>query len=213
MLNPDTGVTPFQWTVPLGQPAASQPPPPPAAPPIRRTARFVSAEAASSGLKLAEDGKLPELRLWEGYQEQTEKKPSGVHPLVLAGLLCLSVTSSVALVLFDPSQQNGPSSVQKQRVWREIEVNYFSNLDPNAPLEPYQVHLREARQAATRGDLKTESDRLRRVLSLLRAERGGLEEKQRRLEGTRWGSEKTLTGSPDRDATLERYIATLLRQG
>jgi len=211
-LNPAGGVITFDWTPPATAPAAGlQPPLPPVAPPARKVARFVTAEAAASGLQLAEDGKLPELRLQEGQQTRTEKKHSGMNPLVLAGLLSLSVAMSIGLVLLDPNAEDGSAGQERQRAWRQIETDYFSNLDPNAPLQPYQVYLREARQAETRGDGKTETDRLRKVLGLLRTERGGLDEKQRRLEGTQWSFEKTLTGSPDRDATLEKHISTLLR--
>lgn len=173
----------------------------------------MAAEAPASGLKLAEDGKLPELQLQEGLTERNEKKRSGMNPLALAALLCLSVAMSIAMVVFNPNQQTNVNTVEQRRAWREIEADYFSNIDPNAPLEPYQVYLREARQAATRSDGRTASDRLRQVLAMLRTERGGLEENQRRLEGTKWGQERTLTGSPSRDAKLEEYISILLRHG
>lgn len=213
-LNPAGGVTKFDWMPPTASRSSSpEPPPPPVLPPTRKVARFVAAEAPASGLKLAEDGKLPELRLQEGQAERSDKKRSGMNPLALAALLSLSVAMSIAMVVFNPSRQGSLNTVEQRKAWREIEADYFSNIDPNAPLELYQVYLREARQAATRGDGRTASDRLRRVLAMLRAERGGLEEKQRRFEGTQWGQERTLTGSPHRDVKLEEYIAILLRHG
>lgn len=217
-LNPAGGVTKFDWTPPAGaRPSGAAPPSPPAMPPpsvapAKHVARFVAAEAASSGVRLAEDGKLPELQLQEGQQERNQKKPSGMNPLALAALLCLSVGASIAMVVFGTGQQGSLNSEEQLAAWREIEAKYFSNLDPKAALEPYQVCLREARQAASRGERRTATDRLRRVLAMLRTERGGLEEKQRRYEGTKWGSERTLTGSPDRDAKLEEYVTVLLRQ-
>ncbi len=78
-----------------------------------------------------------------------------------------------------------------------IEREYFSHLDPNEPLVAYQLLLREAQRAYTRGDKQAERDAYRSVLRLLRAERG-------RFEG--------LTGSPKSDEDLENHITIILQE-
>jgi len=179
-----------------GPPAA--PSAPPAAPPGKKVARFISTEASTSTLKVAEDGKLPELRLQEAAAAEAKAAGSGMNPLVLAGLLTMSVALSIGLVFIDDQPQGKSLNEEKKRAWYEIEEKYFSHLDAAAPLQRYQVYLREARQAATRGDRRTEMDRYRKVLDLLRAERGG--------------HERGLTGSRERDTKLERHIITLMRE-
>ncbi len=183
--------------VAASQRSAPAQPPPPTVPPPRKVARFITAESTESALKLAEDGKLPELRLKEPGREEAETKGNrSSNPLVLLVVLSLSVVMSTVLVLVDFEPRNTTGLEEAHRARRVIEEQYFANLDPNQPLAPYQIDLREAARAHSIGDRKTEQERYRKVLAMLRAERGRFE--------------RGLTGSPYRDQELERQITIVL---
>ena len=65
--------------------------------PGRKVARFVTADAAESALKPAADGKLPELKLRDaGEKTPREAGRKSMNPLVLFGLLAMSVVMSVS---------------------------------------------------------------------------------------------------------------------
>jgi hypothetical protein len=66
-------------------------------------------------------------------------------------------------------------------------------------LEPYQILLRDAQQAYSRGDHRAQRDCYGKVLDLLRAERGS--------------EEKGLTGSRSKDKELEEALLVLLSGG
>lgn len=184
--------------VPPTPPAKASPPPlaSPAARPGKKVARFITAEAAQSTLEPAEDGKLPELHLQESAQAKSkQEKGVTIHPLVLLGLVCLSVVACVLLVLYEPEQQSASHSARIQQARRVIETEYFANLEGPGAREPYQRLLREAQRAYARGDRRSERRLYRRVLELLRAERSGFE---------------GVTGSRTRDERLEEQITILL---
>lgn len=173
-------------------------------PPAKKVARFISAEAAQSTLKPAEDGQLPELHLREGEKKEKKQAESRtINPLVLFGALSISVALSILLVMVDFGSPRASSSQEKAKARQMIQDDYiadqehFTNPESAPPLEPYQVYLREAQRAYSRGDRKTERQMYRKVLNLLRAERdefGGL------------------TGSPSNDQTLEEQISILLSE-
>ena len=188
-------------------PAAASAPAAPLAPvakapvplPQKKVARFITAEAADSTLRLAADGKLPQLHLEEGPTPQkTETTARSINPLVLLGLLSMSVVMSVVLVLVDWEAPSVSDALQKAQVRQMIEDEYFGAgaFEVNRRLEPYQLLLREAQRAYSRGDYKTQRQQYRKVLDLLRAERGP--------------EEKGLTGSRLRDEKLMDAISTLL---
>ena len=184
------------WTM---APAPSSPPPPPA--PRKKVAHFITAEAADSTLRLAADGKLPELHLEEGRGNQKqEAKARSINPLVMLGALSMSVVMSVVLALVDVDSPQPARVQEKERARKTIEEDYFGsgNLD-NKDLAPHQVLLREAQRAHARGDVKTEREHYRKVLNMLREERGT--------------HEKGLTGSRSRDKDLEEAISVLLSGG
>ncbi|OHB69945.1 MAG: hypothetical protein A2V70_14080 [Planctomycetes bacterium RBG_13_63_9] len=167
-------------------------------------ARFVSAEAAESTLKIAEDGQLPQLRLQEvKRKEGPQAKGMAVNPLVLFGVISLSVVLSISLTLIDTGS-GGDSDSRTVRYAREvIESEFFGDIGGDQPdvaaeggLQPYQILLREGQRAYSQGDLKTERERYRSVLGLLWAERGP--------------HAKGLTGSRERDQRLEDQIAIIL---
>ena len=183
------------------QPAFAPPPAPSAGPlpPPRRVARFISAETADSPLKLAEDGKLPELHLSEpGQKAAQEKSGHSVHPLLLLVLLFTSMVMSTALVFIDFEPQDTGGRQRAERARAVIEEQFFAHLDPGQPLEPYQLRLREAQRAHSVGDMQTERQRYREVLQMLRAERGKFD--------------RGLTGSRGRDEELEKQIAIVLSE-
>jgi hypothetical protein len=200
---PQGFVTPFApppAPVPPAPPPAmwvnSPPPPAQVAPPGRKVARCITTEASTSNLALAEDGKLPELRLEEGQQTEAKKQGSGMNPLVLVGLLCLSVAMSIALVFMGDAPGGSSVNQDKAHARFEIEDKFFLT-ERNAPVEPYQKLLREAKQAYSRGDRKTEKECYRKVLDLLRVERAEFD--------------RGLTGSRSRDAELEKQVTVLMR--
>jgi hypothetical protein len=176
-------------------PAANEPGLPVAVP-AKRVARFITADAAQSTLRLAEDGRLPELRLQESGQGKAKpQKGLTVNPLVMLGLLCLSVTASVVLVLIEPAPSGSADSSGKAAARQVIARHYFSDAESSRPDKPYQLLLREAQMAYARGDYRKERELYQRVLDLLRQERGPFE---------------GLTGSASRDRELEKHILVLL---
>jgi hypothetical protein len=181
---------------PVPPPFATPPPAPARA--ARKVARFISAETAQSALQLADDGKLPELSLQEGDgNPESQEKSRSLNPLVLLGALSLSVVLSMSLVLID-TDADSSGRAEEAQARQVIEEEFFGSLNPDAPLEPYQLALREAQRAHTRGDLKAERKLLHHVLDRLRAER-------------KW-TDRGLTGSREKDRKLEKQISILLSE-
>ena len=172
---------------------------------------MISPEAAQSTLRVAEDGRLPELHLDSGAigDKKPKRETTAVNPLVLFAVLALSVVMSVALALVD-TQPEGTTIRQKKAAARiAIERNYFGQRNSVVPLEPYQVLLREAQRAHSRGDYKQERKLYRQILQMLRAEKAAMDD----TTGRRWqlgGSAKGITGSRTRDRELEQHISLLL---
>jgi hypothetical protein len=208
---PPTSAGPAPAVPPRGSPVSAGPVPaaavprtgasPAAAPtgrPAKKVAHFITTEAAQSTIKPAADGKLPELRLHEGREAEVSKeKGGGLNPLLLLGAICLSVGLCVVLLLVDVDSQDSANVAQKQRAREVLDKEwYLANEDPSKPLMRYQTLLRQSQQAHSRGDRGTEHRLYRKVLDMLRAERGK--------------TEKGLTGSPARDKTLEDQISILL---
>jgi hypothetical protein len=181
-------------------PAAGTAPPPPAAPsapavPVgANTARFKTAATSTATLVPAADGKLPGLLLADG-----ETVAAGVHagekgvPLWLA---CLAIVGSTLLSLLllvgdGPVKQ---SVASKHAEAREQLAQFFGN--EGTILRPYQILLREAQQAHSRGDRATERQRYRQVLALLRSEKRSKSE--------------TVTGIPSEDELLAQWLSVLL---
>ena len=135
--------------------------------------KLISAETAQSILKPAADGRLPDLQLSEGpQQDAAESRSRSVHPLVLFGLLTLSVVISVVLALVELARRSLSTTADKEAARQFIEEHYFGggNLE-QSDLKPYQMDLRAAQRAHSRGDAKAERRHYRNVLDLLHAER------------------------------------------
>lgn len=202
-------------SIPIGEPPTPAnvspsvkwtPPPVPVVPlspsvPQKRIARFITAPPADSTLRLAPDGKLPELHLEEGAtKEKQEAKTTSVNPLVMFGALSMSVVLSIMLVLIDWEPQPATRAGQKAVMRQRIEDEYFGAGSLSSKnLESYQMLLREAQLAHTRGDYKIERQQYRKVLDMLRAERGS--------------EDRGLTGSRSKDKRLEEAISVLLSGG
>jgi hypothetical protein len=181
--------------------AGAVPAPPVAVPappkPARKTARFITPEAADSTLKLAEDGKLPDLALREGQRKDKPRTDStAVNPLVLFIVLTASVVMSVFLVMMDFTPVDQRLARRQARARATIEEQFLAPAGAEHP-EPYQVLLREALLEHSRGNFTQERRLYRRVLRLLRAE---LPDEQ-----------QGVTGSTYRDAELEDLLTVLVR--
>lgn len=160
----------------------------------RTLARFVHSEMAPATPLTIQQGALPQLQLHETTAEHTMIPATGVHPLVMVGLLCLSVTASLTVLLLPDSGPPAAHSAKQQQARKILQEKYFSELD-GEPRTLYQFHLRTALRAHQRGDVHRERECYREVLDLLRAER---------LPVT------GVSGSPGRDRELERALKTLL---
>jgi hypothetical protein len=193
---------------PVAPPQMAAPPRPgPVAPePPRRVAKLIAADPASSNFTLAADGQLPHLQLREAEAAAAaEVKSKTVHPLVLLGVLGMSIALSLALVLIDVDSSSSGDSQRKAAAREIIERQYFGDPE-HAALAPYQVYLREAKQARYRGDEKAERQNYRKVLDLLRAE----PRERSALAPGADGLAPGVTGSRDNDRHLEQQIAVLL---
>lgn len=175
-------------TLPMARPAAS-------GGWIRRNvARFIPASGSASAANLVVDGRLPELQLQDGNVRRSAEEGEGTNPLVLVGVLCLSLVMSTALLLVDFEPPRSQQGLQQQA--RKRLAQFYQ--PTSGPLQVYQQHLRDAQRAHSRGDYETERQMYRRVLRLLRAEGRG-----------RYSS---LTRTPSEDRELERLLSVLLSQ-
>lgn len=174
----------------------------------RTVAKFITDGPGETLVKLGEDGHLPELMLSE-VQARASHVPAAPKPESRPVLLYVALAASVALtammILLDGGAFGGNAQLKAQ-ARREI-VEYYGGEEE--PL-PYQVHLRQARQANSRGDFEAERREYRRVLDLLRSE---AKDKRQRYTG--------LTGrldyDPDHankksDHRLEELIGILLSE-
>ncbi len=174
--------------------------------PAPRVARLIAAKTVQSKLQLAEDGHLPDLQLLESKDaETTEKTSRKINPFVLVCLLCVSFSVTVLMLLVDP-QNTGRQSKAKSLARKKLVDHYIHNLDDLKPLQPYQLDLRRALQAHSRGDFQNERLYFQRVLRMLRAEDRATNTDW--LTGRRGGASH---GEEDvGDLDLERQLTILL---
>lgn len=176
--------------------AESKTPHPPE--PKKKVARFISTEAADSTLRLAADGNLPELHLDEGKgKHKQDKESKSMNPLLLLGVLSVSVVVSIMLAVMGPQPYVDSRANDKAEQRYFIKRDYFGSRNiEDSDLKPYQILLRDAQVAHSSWDFKTERECYRQVLDMLRAERGP--------------DRNGLTGSRRRDKKLEKAISILL---
>ncbi|MGQ0633842.1 MAG: hypothetical protein ACT4QC_04470 [Planctomycetaceae bacterium] len=166
----------------------------------RTVARFITDGPGDPLVKLGDDGHLPVLQLSEAAaaskaRGEVRKKESNLAILyvVLAASLGLSF-----LVLFMEGPQLAGNAASKDTAREQI-VDFYG--DGAQSPRPYQLHLRQARQAHSRGDVEAERREYRRVLDLLRSEAN---DTLHRHTG--------VTGREDADRELERLIGILLSE-
>ncbi len=159
-----------------------------------KVAKFIAAGADRPVVQFAADGKLPELKLDEGPEKsRTQEKSAGSNPLLLVFALIASLGLS-GLMLFTDFEPGASNTDRTRQARSAIEQQFFG--DTTKPLVPFQVLLREAQQAHSRGDRRAERETYQRVLELLRAEQ-------------RIGF-SSVTGSQVEDKRLEELISELL---
>jgi len=205
LTNPEPAAeSPVAAVIAAPSPAPSRPAAPPAtastpraqtaSTPPANTARFKTAASTAPAITAAADGKLPELQLADAAAASVAGE-SGEKAIPL-WLACMAVVGStvisVFLLLGDVS---GQKSLESRHAEARQQVAAYYGTDATA-LAPYQVLLREAQQAHSRGDRATERQRYRQVLGLLRAERRSKYE--------------SVTGSPERDEQLAQNLSILL---
>lgn len=143
-------------------------------------------------IQLASDGQLPNLQLVDAEKPVVETaKASTMNPLLVLAAIAASFCASVMLLLADFGSSE--SEQQLTQVRQQLQAYYQGE---KGKLAPYQVHLREAQQAYSRGDRKSERQHYRKVLDQLRVEGGS------KFRG--------LTGTPTSDKKLENLLSTLL---
>lgn len=184
--------------------ATGSPPPasrPEARRPAPKQAKFISGDSSQSRINLGGDGQLPELKLEEGKSSgRNREQREGANSLVLILVFGFSLGMSI-LMLWMPGGSSGPNETTKSEALVDLQNHYINDQPP--PLEPYQRLLREAKQARSRGDYKTERARYRRVLDMLHAEG---KNKFKGLTGVPSGT------VPPNDEHLERTLSTLLAE-
>ncbi|MSR59824.1 MAG: hypothetical protein EXS05_19670 [Planctomycetaceae bacterium] len=169
-------------------------------------ARFITDGPGDPLVKLGEDGHLPELTLKEGHtregHEPTQTKTTNPAVLLLAIGASLLMTLGM---LFMEGEGYGDNTRSKAEARSKIEKYYGSEKDN---LKPYQIYLRQARQARSRGDIAAEQFEYRQVLNLLHSEAN---EKLYRYTGIT-GRLDYDQGDADQmsDRHLEEQIAVLL---
>lgn len=150
-------------------------------------ARFITDQVGEPLVKLGEDGHLPVLHLEEladARKKRVKTETRQTNPLLVYGLVSGSFLLSMALLLID-TELRSRSDVDRTAARQQIEQLFFG--PPEGELEEYQILLREAQLAHSRGDHEEEQGFYRRVLSMLTAEdRQGLI----RLTKSREGDEK-----------------------
>jgi hypothetical protein len=130
--------------------------------------RFKPLDPASPAVSLTQGGTLPEFSLADTKRPQTAAAPAEKQPqtLMLTLIVAASLTVSVCLSLIDLSPTAGGGQ-SRQEALSTIATFYGR---PDGHLEPYQLLLRAAQRAHSRGDVATERAKYREVLRLLRAE-------------------------------------------
>jgi hypothetical protein len=182
-----TTVTPPAVTMPAS-PTASGPPPAPA-----NVARFKTAASTTTTMALAADGKLPGLLLADAEGTVAGEAGEKGVPLWLACVAVIGSTLISVFLLF--SDTSGAPSTRSKHAEARTQIGQFYGSDI-APLRSYQVLLREAQLAHSRGDHALERQRYRQVLVLLRSE------KRSKYE--------TVTGTPNDDERLAECLSVLL---
>ncbi len=159
------------------------------------TAKFIRDRSGDQLVQLVADGRLPMLELSElGARAKNPVDSRPTSPWVLYLVLGVSFASSLLLLVFDTGNLSAVPASRRQLV---AQLQPFYAQDEGI-LKPYQVALRQARLARSRGDLVEEKQYYRAVLRMLSAE------DVNPLTG--------VTGTRQRDEELRSLLARLLSQ-
>ena len=140
----------------------------------------------------------PELQLRDaGEKAPREAGRKSMNPLVLFGLLTMSVVMSVVLVLAPSGPSEPGKSKARLEARRIIREEYFSDMDSPGPGKSYQRCLREAEIAP----------QPRRLQDGKKTVSG---KSSTRLRADRANFDKGLTGTRDSDHRLEEQLLILL---
>ena len=158
----------------------------------RSVAKIVQTETVQP--QLSKDGTLPTLKLNDDTDENPPEEKQ-IRPAVLALAICLSLLASGAILLM-----LGPQASKKQKRIEDtrVAIRTYYQIRPDQELKPYQMELRHAQLAHSRGDYRTEIRAYETIMARFRSE--DLSE----FIG--------LTGSPLADAELQKYISILLTE-
>lgn len=160
--------------------------------PKRSVAKIVQTEAIQP--QLSKDGTLPTLKLNDDVDENPVEEKR-LKPGILALIICSSLlTSGLVLLMFGQEPDQKQERIEKTR---EVIRNYYQ-IRPDEELKPYQIDLRQAQLAHSRGDYRTEIRAYETIMARFRSE--DLSE----FAG--------LTGSPTADVELQQCVSTLLSE-
>lgn len=158
------------------------------------TARIISVEEPVP--EMAREGDLPTLQLKESKKAKVKSDEKKTAPVLIGVIMCCSLVMS-GLILFLADFQ--PPVNQRALSKAREELTRFYTVRIDVPLKPYQIHLREAQLAHSRGDRDAEIAAYRKVMEMFRAE------DRNKFVG--------VTGSPTADAELEHLVSIMLGNG
>lgn len=133
----------------------------------RQVARLITNRTTEAAVQLGTDGRYPELSLAHvAAPVKQDATPRESNPVLLLTVLAASCLSSIALVLTDFEGGTSPRGFDPLEARSQLTEFYGKD---SAALEPYQKFLREASIDHSQGELKSERQRLMKVLDLLKA--------------------------------------------
>lgn len=158
----------------------------------RAVASIVKTESIQP--QLSTDGKLPTLQLNDDFEAKPPEE-SKTNPAILTAVICFSLLSSGLMLLLLGGEEN--DDLERLEKTRQS-IRTFYQIRPDQELKPYQLELRQAQLAHSRGDYYGEIRAYQSVMYRFRAE--DLSE----FSG--------LTGSPTSDRELEEWVSILLNE-
>jgi len=157
----------------------------------QQVARIIPFE--QSGPEAADAVDLPTLQLKETASRGPKLAEQKRNPVLLGVLVCGSLIVSGLILAFGDIQ---PKVDQRVLENARQELTRYYSVRVDVPLKPYQIHLREAQLANSRGDRDAEVAAYRKVMQQFRAE------DRNQFVG--------VTGSPTADAELEHLVSIML---
>lgn len=155
-------------------------------------ARIIKTESVQP--LLTKEGKLPTLHLKDDVKPVKKETSLSSNPLFVGLLVCASlVASGMMLLMFSLP----PSENQKTITEARNNIKQFYEVRSDEELKPFQIELREAQLAHSRGDRDAEIKAYQTVMARFHAE------DRNPFTG--------LTGSPTWDIELEDLVSILLK--